>query len=96
MCDENSPSHCSTRGSCPFSNTLESDRAQGYGCLPTQFDIVEMRVNHGRTWACHSDETKPCKGALTHMREKGIECTVINPVLVTENEDWGKLVTYPG
>ena len=96
MVDKDNPNYCSTRGTCPFSNTPESDMAQGYGCLPTQFDITEMRVNHGRTWACHSDESKPCKGALKDMRERGIECTVIDPKLVTEDEDWSKLITYKG
>lgn len=91
----NNPTYCSTVGTCPFADTEESEIAQNYGCLPTRFDIVEMRVNHGRTWACHSDNSKPCRGALNHMREKSIECTVIDPNLVTEDEDWGKLVTYP-
>lgn len=93
MCKQDDPSYCSTEGTCPFAETTESEIAQNTGCLPTEFDIVEMRVNHGRTWACHSDESKPCKGALRHMREKGIDCTVINPNLVTESEDWSKLIT---
>lgn len=86
--------YCYTLGSCPFAESEASEIAQGYSCLPTVFDIVEMRVNHGRTWACHSDVTKPCKGAIRHMREKGIDCTVIDSNLVHEDEDWSKLVTY--
>jgi hypothetical protein len=81
---------CSTVGSCPFSFTEESERAQNYGCLPTPFDIVEMRVHIGKTWACHSDYTKPCKGALNHMREENIDCKIIDPVLINDTDNWGK------
>ena len=96
MRDKDNPSYCSKHGCCPFANTTESMIAQGHGCLPTEFDIVEMRVNHGRTWACHSDETKPCKGALNNMRERGIDCIVIDTVLLTLDDDWSKFVTYQG
>ena len=90
------PSYCSTLGSYPFADSTESMIAENSDCLPTQYDIIEMRVKHGKTWACHSDESKPCKGALRAMRERGIECTVIDPELVTLDDDWTKLITYKG
>lgn len=79
---------CSTVGGCPFSFTDESEVIQNYGCLPTPFEIVAMRQKHGKTWACHANPTKPCLGALRHMRKEGMQYRVIDKRLVTENDDW--------
>ena len=84
---------CSTEGACPFAFTEESERAQNYGCLPAPIDIVEMRVKHGKTWACHAAHSKPCKGALKFMRERQIECKVIDTDLVTDEDDWSSYVS---
>lgn len=79
---------CHITGDCPFSFTESSEYAQNMGCLPTPFDIIEMRVMHGKTWACHSSPTKPCQGALKFMKSKGIECKVVDNNLLTEGSHW--------
>lgn len=83
---------CSTVGGCPFAYTEESEMIQNYGCLPSRFDIVNMRVEHGKTWACHSNPKKPCLGAINHLRENNLPFKVVDKELVTENSDWGKYI----
>lgn len=74
---------------CPFNFGTElTEQAQNYGCLPTPQEIMTMRTKHGKTWACHSDTNKPCKGALAYMQEKNLTNKVIDPQLVTEKSDW--------
>ncbi len=79
MCDKK----CHEDG-CPFAFTEESEKIQNYGCLPEPFDIVAMRVIKGKTWACHSDNNKPCLGALKFMKERNIECKIIDTTLINE------------
>lgn len=73
---------------CPFAFTEASEVAQSYGCLPTPYEITRMRVEHGKTWACHAEPIKPCIGAIKHLKEKGLPYQVIDKNLVTEGEDW--------
>ena len=49
-----------------------------------------MRVHHGKTWACHAEPTKPCIGGIRFLKERGEPYTVIDPVLLTEQSDWGQ------
>ena len=79
---------CSTTGGCPFSFTDESEMIQNYGCLPTPYQILEMKWRYGKTWACHSDPTKPCLGAIKFFESKGLIAKVTNTDLLTEDSDW--------
>ncbi len=69
---------------CPFAMTEASEIAQSYGCLPSSYEIVGMRIFHNKTWACHSDPSKPCRGALKFLKDKGIDCRVIDKTLIDE------------
>lgn len=82
--------NCHTEGGCPFAYTDESEMIQNYGCLPGPYEIVTMRQKHGKTWACHSDNKKPCLGALLYQKEKGLEFKVLAPNLITEQSSWGE------
>lgn len=77
---------------CPMAFTENSEVAQGYGCLPSPYEITQMRIKHGKTWACHSEPTAPCVGAIKYMKEKGLPHTIIDPMLVTEAVDWSVYV----
>lgn len=77
---------------CPFAFTEESEIVQNYGCLPTPADIISMRVKYGKTWACHSTPTRPCVGAIKYMKKEGIDCSVIDDNLVTEESDWTQFI----
>ncbi len=78
---------CSTT-SCPFAYTDESEKIQNYGCLPTPREIINMKVLHGKTWACHSDPTKPCIGAIKRFEEVGLIAKTTDKELLTENSNW--------
>ncbi len=86
---------CSTVGSCPFAFTQESESIQNLGCLPTPQDIVSMRLDFGKTWACHDDRSKPCAGAIAHMKKDDIDCKVIDSDLLTLDDQWHLFVYSP-
>lgn len=81
-----------TDSCCPFAATEHSARAQDYGCLPTMQEIVTMRVEHGKTWACHDNPSKPCAGAIRHLKRHGLPHKVVDQVLVTELSPWERYV----
>lgn len=74
---------------CPFAFTEYSEQIQSYGCLPSPHEIIQMRIKSGKTWACHMAPNKPCVGAIKHLKEHNLPHKVIDPVLVTEQDDWG-------
>lgn len=84
--------HKSTDCTCPFAFTDSSEKVQNYGCLPTPNEIVVMRTEHGKTWACHGEPTKPCVGALRYLAEHDLPNKIIDPELLTERSDWGLYV----
>ena len=81
---------CHINGSCPFAFTEESEYAQNTGCLPSPYEIVIMKIQYGKTWACHSNPSQPCRGALLHLKTNGEDASVIDSNLITEMSDWGK------
>jgi hypothetical protein len=83
---------CSTTGGCPFSFTQESEQIQNYGCLPTPHDIIVMRIDYGKTWACHENQTKPCLGAINFLNEHNLESKIIDSELVTEQSNWSDYI----
>ena len=80
--------HHKADSACPFAFTDMSDEIQNYGCLPTPQDIRNMRVEHGKTWACHEEPTKPCVGAIRWLRKEELPHQVVDPKLLTERSDW--------
>lgn len=77
---------------CPFAFTEESEMVQNYGCLPTPHEIMSMRIDSGKTWACHKDNTIPCVGAIQMLREYGHPYKVIDKELVTEQSPWNEYI----
>lgn len=61
--------------SCPFNDGLThaASDAQNLGCLPTPFDIVQMKRESGQNWACHDDETKVCAGLCHRAKDEGLD-----------------------
>ena len=65
---------CNTKidSACPFSFTEQSEYVQNLGCLPTPYEIRNMRVVHGKTWACHENPSKPCTGAINWLKSNDL------------------------
>lgn len=90
--DDGSTEFCSTHGGCPFAFSNKSELIQSYGCIPTHIDIVNMRLKYDKTWACHSDEKKPCLGAIKHLKEKNLPFKVVDKKLVTLDDNWEQYI----
>lgn len=54
---------------CPFAFTEESEMVQNYGCLPTQYEIIQMKRKSGHNWSCHWNESSICKGFVNYVKE---------------------------
>lgn len=80
--------YCCTKGGCPFAHTEESDYIQNLGCLPTNYDIISMRYHYNKTWACHSNPSKPCLGGIRRLKELGFDWKVVDNELLTEGSEW--------
>ena len=76
---------------CPLSYTAAAEQAINLGCLPSEYEIIQMRVQHGKTWACHRDPEKPCSGGIRVLRDAGLPYHVIDSVLATEQTGWPKI-----
>ncbi len=69
---------------CPFAFTDESDEVQNYGCLPTPYEILSMKVETGHNWSCHEEPTKICAGFASWVKKNrgkvidGIDMSTIN------------------
>lgn len=83
--------NCS-KDDCPFAFTDASELAQSYGCLPSPYDIIQMRIQSNKTWACHSDDKKPCLGAINYLKEHNLPFKVIDKKLVTLDDDWSLFI----
>lgn len=58
---------------CPFSCSPEAEQAQNYACLPSPFEIMQIKAETGKNWSCHHNEDRLCAGFARECRERGIE-----------------------
>ncbi|KWU17966.1 hypothetical protein AS149_14675 [Burkholderia cenocepacia] len=63
---------------CPFETTEVSEQAQNYGCLPTPWEIIEMKRTSGHNWSCHSDGSKVCAGLCHEAKSHGLDLSTGN------------------
>ena len=68
---------------CPFALTEESEYVQNLGCLPTPFDIVQMKIKSGHNWGCHFNEEKICSGFSEYIKETKPELDVNSGGLIS-------------
>lgn len=79
--------------SCPFACTEESVYAQTVGCLPSPYELVELKRTTGHNWSCHGDPSKMCGGYAAHIAQYNPELDVksgnlINAdIFLNESED---------
>lgn len=58
---------------CPFAFSDESENVQNLGCLPTPQEILRIKRDTGKNWACHDNESRPCAGYVRAARKLGID-----------------------
>lgn len=57
---------------CPFAGSDESENVQNLGCLPSGYDILQMKRRSGHNWACHESKDgalKLCAGMAQTVHE---------------------------
>lgn len=60
---------------CPFACTDQSEYVQNLGCLPSAFDIIQMKKATGHNWACHESDPqklKLCAGQVQWVKEMDV------------------------
>ena len=74
-------SACNT---CPFKGGDEAEQGISLGCLPSVFEIMQIKRETGHNWGCHSED-RICAGFVEACRETGLEYKGA-PLL--KYEDW--------
>jgi hypothetical protein len=60
--------------SCPFAWWTEaSTNASNWGCLPSPFEIMELKRNQDLNWTCHGDKTVLCVGFVITCKEEKLD-----------------------
>lgn len=72
--------------SCPFACSEESEIAQGYGCLPSEYEILGMALIYNKAWVCHSSDTKICSGVRS--------ITMKDMERISLDDDWSQYVSF--
>lgn len=58
---------------CPFNHTEAAVNAYNWGCLPSVFDVFELKRNHNANWQCHEGNGKICAGYVQMAKEEGVD-----------------------
>ncbi|WP_211338216.1 hypothetical protein [Brevibacillus gelatini] len=48
---------------------MNQKKFKTYGCLPSAYDIIQMKKKSGHNWACHGNESVMCGGFVQYVRE---------------------------
>lgn len=75
---------------CPFAGTDESENVQSLGCLPSGYDIIQMKKRSGHNWSCHESkpgELKLCAGMAETVHEMQIPVDIKSGGLISY-ETW--------
>lgn len=69
---------------CPIlPRSEEAEQILNYGCLTDWPEAKKWYLETGKTWACHSNPTKPCVGLLIRLKKENIPIKVNE--LITES-----------
>lgn len=47
---------------------------------------MKLRVELGKTWACHNDRAKPCIGAIRALKEAGLSFKYLGDESLVDEE----------
>ena len=61
--------------SCPFSGSYEAEEGINLGCLPSVYEIFQLKREQDVNWTCHYDEKKPCAGYVETAKDYNIDIT---------------------